>query len=398
VEQSAETAAAVIATARSQQRTAASLEERLGAVPPLAEAKRFFWISGLAVTLGLMLSGIAPASLRCCLCCPPAAFHLLGFPLRCRRGQRIIRRVYAVTGLSLVGYGIKLMLLDGGLGSPRGDLLLTGAGFAMIFVGLAAVSGASVQWMTRSLLPSSRPGGLAHPTTSNGPDKSKRFNLGWEGTQRYEDRQLLESKRNLPPELRRQAEALEVVAFEHVEGLAYQDGPATRPVLIEIGCQDTVFAEIESMEDRVISRLVSVLHDGTPVITLSKNYPVEREMCFGTGGQYIKSHSEDPIEMLSMHLEQAIATAEEQGTSVVRFAPREATDVAHLASRVMADLRRQFENGGVEVEAARYGRFSFPAEPVSGRLGLESRADMDPFASGQTTPSHPPVEPALTTR
>jgi hypothetical protein len=186
----------------------------------------------------------------------------------------------------------------------------------------------------------------------------------------FQDRRLTSTDQSLPEELSSIAFSLASVGFESAEHMTYVDGLERTSVLIQLGCQDMVVADIQRVDGALRARLISVLHDGMTVITLSKNYPLEQEMRFGTSGQYLRSRSSDPIEMLSAHLEQAVTMAEKRDTTVVTIDPSETVDVAEFGRRVFAHIRAQYGEENTEVETASYGRFQFPPEPIPTYAGV----------------------------
>lgn len=340
--------------------------ESLPSAPDLTEAEQWFWCSGLAVAFGLVLCGAGGPSLVCCFFFQgPSLLSLLGYPMRYGRATKTTRLVYAAIGLGLMIFGLKTMLWDAELGEADGDVMKAAFAFVPCFVGAAAVLGAGAnlafERLNLSLEPASRP--PVEPKMSMteacslGPVKAK-------PELTFQDRQMTVPENPLPPTLQELAEALADVGFEQYEHLSYADGLAAVDVLVQLGCQEMVVADVELPDRGLVSRLVSVLQDGFCVITLSANCCPGAPSRYGTHGQYSHAETSNPLEMLSDHLQQTIAMAEKRDTAVVTLESSEFVLVAELGRRVLADIRRQYGEEQIEVEPATYGRFQFPGQPV----------------------------------
>jgi hypothetical protein len=160
------------------------------------------------------------------------------------------------------------------------------------------------------------------------------------------------------------ADSLARIGFGEPESVAWADGLERNPALIQLGCQEMVVCDVEEVDGAIQSRLISVLHDGIAIISLSQNTPASKPLRFGSNGLYQRSRSNDPREMLSEHLEQTISMAEKRGTAVVAIGNIESTDVALFARRVLAAIRAQYGEDDREVDARQYGRFAVPCQPV----------------------------------
>ncbi len=160
------------------------------------------------------------------------------------------------------------------------------------------------------------------------------------------------------------ADSLSSVGFGEPEPVAWQDGEQMQPALISLGCQEMVVADVDNSDGEVTVRLISVLHDGLTIITLSSNTPTQKPLRMGTNGLYAVAASDDPIEMLSCHLEQTVSMAEKRNTAVVQIEPMETTDVVFFGRRVLADIRAQYGEEDTEVDSYGYGRFCFPAAEI----------------------------------
>lgn len=115
--------------------------------------------------------------------------------------------------------------------------------------------------------------------------------------------------------------------------------------------------------------MVSVLHDGMTIVTLSPVIKAGADRRVGSNGAYQRSKSDDPETMLSMHLETTISIAEKRDTSVVTFDAEELDQVCHLARRVLVDIQNQYGETEIEVDAGMYGRFRYPAQPIPESVG-----------------------------
>jgi hypothetical protein len=341
--------------------------EPSGSLISASEAGQWFWLSGLAAAVGLVLCGAGGPSIACCVFFQvPSILSIFGYPMRYGRATKTTRITYAALGVGLIIYGYKTMIVEARFGQPDGDLIMSALGFIPTFFGAAALLGAVsnvvVNRFNISLEPQANKKKYEPPISLSAacslePIESDRAIP-------FQDRHLTATDQSLPEELNSIAFSLASVGFESAEHMTYVEGLEPTSVLIQLGCQDMVVADIERVEGVLQSRLISVLHDGMTVITLSKNYPVGQEMRFGTSGQYLRSRSSDPIDMLSAHLEQAVTMAEKRDTSVITIDPSETVDVAEFGRRVFAHIRAQYGEENVEVEPALYGRFQFPPQPI----------------------------------
>jgi hypothetical protein len=291
---------------------------------------------------------------------------MLGYPMRYGRGNKSTRYLYLLVGLGLIGYGYQLMIVEGKLGHLDGDMLKTSLGFVPTFIGLAAVFGAGTNWLAERLnisLDSSSTTQTAQPKISY-TEACSLEPIDCDFASDYTDRYLIESSDLLPEELEQISQSLVSVGFEYPQNVACQDGLDIVPVLIQLGCQDMVVADVEIIDGQPRVRMASVLQDGISVITLSANTPTGKESRLGTSGFYQRSQSSEAIEMLSEHLEQTIGMAEKRDTTVITFDPAETVDVASFSRRVFAAIQSQYGEESLEVGSARYGRFHFPPQPI----------------------------------
>ena len=183
---------------------------------------------------------------------------------------------------------------------------------------------------------------------------------------RYVDRKLVNvDDESVDESMKSLAQLLSSVGFGEPEPVAWQHGEQTQPALISLGCHEMVVADVDESDGEVTVRLVSVLRDGLTIVTLSANTPTQKPLRLGTNGLLSVAESEDPIEMLSAHLEQTVSIAEKRDTAVVQIEPTEVADVVLFGRRVLADIRSQYGEAQTEVDSYRYGRFCFPAATIA---------------------------------
>ena len=341
--------------------------EPMSAVPNRTEAAQWFWLSGLAAAVGLVICGAGGPSIACFFFFQvPSVLSVFGYPLRYGRGNHTTRALYLLVGLGLIYYGYNTMVVTGKFGQLDGDMFVSALGFVPTFFGLAAVLGAGTNWLADRLnlsLDPKRTSSAAAPKISLedacSVEPSKHASSAV-----FADRDLEESSAELPAELQLVAEGLAEIGFETPLRIAQRVGDGLSPVLIQIGCQNMVVTDVETNEGVLQTRLVSVLHDGITVVTVSNNGQVASDSRLGSSGQYLRSSSDDPLKMLSAHLEQTIAMAEKRDTTVVVFEVNEAIDVAAFGRRILADIRAQYGEQNQVVSPASYGRFRYPARPV----------------------------------
>lgn len=341
--------------------------EPVGMIPSRSESQQWFWLSGLAVAIGLVICGAGGPSIVCCIFFQtPSVLSIFGYPMRYGRAGRTTRIVYLVAGLALIGYGYDTIVVHAKFGQLDGDVLRAALGFIPTFFGAGAVLGVGVNVMMERLNLSLEPATKkkeVEPKISM-TEACSLEPCEAEPTFGFEDRHLIPSSDPLPEILEQVADSLGAVGFEHPEVMACQDGLELKSVLIQLGCQDMVVADVEIADGSLCTRLVSVLQDGISIISLSPHVAVEKETRLGSCGMYISSPSNTPIDMLSTHLEQTIAMAEKRNTTIVTIDPAESVDVTLFSRRVLADIRRQYGEENVDVAPASYGRFHLPPQPI----------------------------------
>ena len=276
------------------------------------------------------------------------------------------RFVYLLIGGALIGYGYKLMVLEGGFGQIGGNPILHSLGFISTFVGFAAILAVPAQILSRKV--------EASLDVAPSPQKEVKMSVTEACSLMpvdpvetvYRDRRLVAAAVDeSSDELRGLCESLTAVGFNPAQPMYWELDETTSPAVIQIGCQDMVVADMEQVNGRIESRMISMLHDGMVVITLAPDVQVESDRRVGSNGIYTRSRSDDPGQMLAGHLEQTISIAEKRDTSVVNFDANEADDVCRLARRVFADIQYQYGESNIDVDSACYGRFRFPIQPVA---------------------------------
>lgn len=337
-------------------------------VPSKADASQWFWFSGLAIALGLVICGSGGPSLSCCIFFQgPAILSLLGYPMRYRRAGRMTRIVYAATGSVLIYYGYQKMIVAGQFGQVGGSIPLAAIGFVTGAVGCGALLGSIVNAVAEKLNISLDP-----KCTQKNDERTMSFTEACsvepndaDLAARYVDRNLVNTyNHHFDDSMQQIVESLAGIGFAEPEPVVWEEGEETKPALICLGCQEMVVADVDDSEGETRSRLVSVLHDGLAIVTLSANSPAEKPLRLGTNGLYAVADCNEPAGMLSTHLEQTVSMAEKRNTAVVQIELMEATDVALFGRRVVADVKAQYGEENMEVDSHRYGRFSFPAAPI----------------------------------
>ena len=331
-----------------------------------ADAGSNFWLCGFGMALGLIICGSGgPALSTVIFFTVPSILSLLGYPMRYGRGSTMARMIYLVVGAGLVGYGFRLMVMQGGFGQIGGNPILHSLGFISIFFGVASLLATPAQILSRKFEASMD----VAPTPKKEIKMSVADACSLEPVEAissiFTDRNLVASEAHeLPDELAECSESLVGVGFSVPEVQSWHDGDSESPTAIQLGCQDMVVAELVSSAGRVESRLVSVLHDGMTIITLSSQSKCGSNRRVGTNGLYVRSRHEDPAQMLSEHLEETISVAERRDTTVVTFEESEIESVCLLSQRVFADVQAQWGEETMEVDSAVYGRFQFPMQSV----------------------------------
>ncbi len=331
-----------------------------------------YWLCGIGLALGLILCGSGgPALSTCVFFTGPSLLSLLGFPMRYGRGGTATRIVYLLIGIGLVSYGYQLMIVQGQFGQIGGDPILHSLGFIGTFVGFAAMLAVPAQIISRKIeasldvAPSRK-----HEVKMTVSEACSLMPLETVETV-YQDRDLVPSLiDNCPDDLRQLSESLTTVGFNPAEPRHWQADEQTSHAAIQMGCQEMVVSDIEIVDGRAECRMVSMLHDGLTLMTLSSNVKVDADRRVGSNGMYQRSKADKPDQMLAQHLEETISIAEKRDTSVVTFESSELSDVCHLARRVLADIQNQYGESILDVDTAQYGRFRFPMQPIAEAMAV----------------------------
>lgn len=333
--------------------------------PDLDLAQNLFFLSGLCLSLGLIMCGSGGPGIWCCWYAPlPAILSLVGYPMRYGRGSWTTRIVYIAIGVILMGYGYYQLVPLGHFGAAEGNPVFHAFGFAALFVGLGAILSVPLQITARAL-----------SSSVEVQPKVKPVRMSWNQACsmepvvqeiEYED-QVLASAGSLPlsGDLKQKAQSLEDAGFTKAESLQWQREVGLAAASVQLGCQHMVVADLEYNNDSDIVEcgMISVLATGMPIITVSANSGVKQN-CPSAKCQFQRSASSDPSEMLAEHLEIVIGEAEQRDTVVVEFDESESQDVVHLARRVLAEIQGVRDGQIVNVGPKRYGRFHFPSAPV----------------------------------
>jgi hypothetical protein len=347
------------------------LDETVYTIEPMAEALdraeagSSFWFCGIGMALGLVLCGSGGPTLGTCVFFSgPAILSLLGYPMRYGRGERTTRIVYLLIGAGLVCYAYQLMIVQGQFGQIGGQPLLHSSGFVALFFGVAAALAVPTQIVWRKV----------EASLDAAPSQQQEVNMSVADACSlrpldtvetvYHDRDLVPAGFADSSELKQWSETMTTIGFNPPEDLAWQCGEEMSATAIQVGCQHMVVSDSEMVDGRCQSQMVSVLHDGMVVITLSPNVTSGADRRVGSNGVYQVCEVDDAETMLAQHLKQTISIAEKRDTSVVNFDSNELNDVCHLARRVLADIQYQYGESTIEVDAANYGRFRYPMQSI----------------------------------
>ncbi|QDT11251.1 hypothetical protein [Planctomycetes bacterium K23_9] len=384
-----------------------------------SQASTNFWFCGLGVSFGLILccSG-GPSALCCVFFMLPSLISLLGYPMRYGRGGNFAKLVYLIIGGALAGVGYQFLIAEGQLGQPNGNPFMHAIGFVALFVGFGAMLSVPTQILCRKLAASVEPPSnrkaskrlsyeaacsLTPPepeedavtpayimrTQTNAADALLDSTGNSADTQStstqststsasaenavdpttYFDSKLTEADAySLDDELQSISDSLAPLGFASPLAIQWNHQGQTTPTLIQLGCENMVVCDVEMIKGDAYTRLVSVLHDGIAVITLSKGYPVKQDQRLGTSGYYSVADSHQPIDMIGMHLQETVSKAEKRNTSVVLIDTCEVQHACHFGRRVLAEIQSQYGEIDQEVASKNYGRFNVPAKRVIGEL------------------------------
>ena len=333
-----------------------------------SQASSNFWLIGFCLSFGLILCASGGPSIVCCVFFMlPSLISLIGYPMRYGRGGTMTRLLYLVIGAGFVGYGYTAMFVQGQFGQINGNPFLHAIGFASLFVGLAGMLSIPTQIIARKLFASVEVKPRKPPVKMSLQQACSLTPV--DAQPDYEDPEFSSaSDAHLQPEMQMLADALEPLDFTDQQNLQHVHGGSTVSSMLLLGCKGMVVADIESVGGAICSRLVSVLHDGMTIVTISRNTEADAASRVGANGCYQKSGSVNPIDMMSEHLDRTAELAEKRDSTVVHIDADEITDVSKLGRRVLADVRSQFGEVVQDINYATYGRFRFPPQRIIGEL------------------------------
>ena len=333
------------------------------------QAGNKFWLCGFALTVGLLLCCRGgPSAVFGLVFFVPSLISLFGYPMRYGRGNKIVRWLYIAAGIGMIGYGYKLMVFDGQFGHVNGNPILHALGFASGFVGLAAFMSVPCQTLVRKFTGRTGAKSCKKGNEEDSQQEACSSTPVDEVASQYSDGVLVKRTEALCREMKETVDSLAPLGFEQPIELDWKRDEAVIPTAIQLGCQNMVVADLELVDEQIHSRLVSVLHDGLTVVTVSRNSPVESDSRLGANGFYCAGKTNTTVELMPLHLENTASLAEERGTTVVKIDGDEVRSVCELGRRVLADTRSQFGEQNVKVKPKTYGRFKFPARRVMGEL------------------------------
>lgn len=374
-------------------------------------------IATLATVAGFILCGSGGGSLLAFLFFPAQVIvAMAGYPLRYQRGNATNRCLYLLVGGVALGIGVNMLWFQGGFGTRDGNLLLIGQGYAVGTLGLTMMCGAIFNLIAarmdfcfmREDEPASKTKTLTYDQACGMDPTASR------SEPEYEDPRMREVNRDsLPSELGGRflaelhqnafgslktfdarvrvmvdAEAAKVAKSLHLKGEQVDCSAIENQKLTDIteadynvwmvlGAGDMVAAMIEEDESRCVLRLVSVLNDGTTLITLSQGCKLQSNLRLGTHAIYARIQSDQAGEILEEHLQRTVRTAEHRGTRVTSLQASEMREIYLFSGRALNDVQHQYGESQLESKRRRYGRFQFPpsGEPIEGRAQKPGLAD-----------------------
>ncbi|MEM9367015.1 MAG: hypothetical protein AAGD07_13560 [Planctomycetota bacterium] len=343
----------------------------------------WFGSSFACLTLGLLFCLNAPAGRWIILSPVAGAISVFGYPLRRGHDSKFasIVCVAAVVGLGIAGY--QTLIVKGGLGGSTGDPVLWTVGLLAIATALAlslVLLLRSLRWTGRQLhmrlRRRARPTIAKEPGTTKGTaslatmmdanaDPLAAFTGNSLYMRRYLDPRLSVISGNSDVENgERHTNAWETIDFDAPLLIEIARGDAVSMATLQLGCRSTVLAMTDYLEPTLRLRLVSILHNGQVVVTLSNNHASSRCLANETGLIHI-SDANDAPGILAHHLEALARAAEQAGTRVVTQESGEWRDVIHYAECCVAEIRHRSGDEKWDLSPTGYGRFSFPVHPVA---------------------------------
>ncbi len=337
------------------------------------DAMTWFALSFLGIAAGLVICGAGGPSVICCFFFQaPSILSLFGYPLRYGRGNNFTRSLYAFGGICGIVYGYQSLFVQGRFGQVDGVLLYIVGGYLQISIGSAALLGAAVNTACGKLRLS-----LDATSTKSKPKPRMTYQqaCGMKPSDAISTRPYVEpvagslSKQASNDPSRPITDSFLAVGFSLPKMMTWKRSKSVAgSSAIQLGCESMVIVETEaaaeSGADGGRPRLISILQDGLTIITLPPDAP-ESKKRFGNAGWYSHADGADIETMLANHLQTTINMAEKRNTAVVAIEESEVVAVCQLAHRVYAAIRTQYGEAHYEVAPARYGRFSFPPQPIT---------------------------------
>lgn len=334
-----------------------------------AEVRNNFWLCFWAPVLGLVLCGSgAPSILTCVTFAGPSILSLCGYGLRYGRGSAGTRMLYGLAGALMLYCGYRDFFQLGRFGTIHDVNMLTIArGYLLLIVGSACLLGVVTN------LAATRMSGLFGPVTL--PEKKLPkitprqacaleppdvdLNNGY-----CDPRIRVVANHELSEPVRAMTETLAAIDFESSLMVEVSDDESVVPASLQVGCCNLVLAIVETRDEACRLQFVSVLQDGFVFQSLSEPAASGRTGRFGTNGAYDLHDTDDPVAMLSSHLDRVAAFSDRRQASLVTIESGEWRDLYPYASRVSADIRFQYGETKRHVDAKSYGRFQFPIADV----------------------------------
>ncbi len=334
------------------------------ALPDPKWALGWFVGSIAAVSMGLVLAGSGrPTWWAWLVFSLPSVLSLCGSPLR-QRNSGSWQVVYAAAGIGMIFFGIRQISVVGHWWLVDADPVAMAVGFLVLSLGIAAICGALTSAMASRfghLLGRRR--GSGRESGGVGPVNPKEvFQRGPRYSRRYIDPKFtVVTEVDLNATTQRLTEGFEQIDFEPPLVIEAIDDDRVIPTTIQVGCQDLAMAIVETIDETTRPRLVSILDDGFAIITLAPAGGGESHE--GEAGTIEVCTGDDPLLMLSSHLERLAIVAEQRGVSPLTQQSDEWRDVYLLAGRVLADIRYRHGDSNRYVDEAVHGRFQFPPTP-----------------------------------
>ena len=382
-----------------------------------------WWIAAAMLTIaGVLACGSGGLSTLMQIFFPVhALMSVCGYPLRYGRGKPSVRKSYALGGgaASIIGSGL---LAYGAIFTEAANLGVTAIGYATLTLGLAAICGAvfnhfADRYDLCSLRERRKPiGGVKRMSF----DQACSLDPMQEDTDpEYEEPSFRAARPDDPPaedaarwlaemaaigfgdprtfcatvrvmadreaalRASKLVRRLQTVSADEDESL-FEVTEADFDVWVSRGPGGGFAAAIEADETRAVLRLISILSDGTSVLTLSKGGNLQSDLRIGSSGCYQQTDDMTLAGIMETHLTRVCSLAETRSLSVITLGPHEAEHAYRLSGRVLADIQHQYGESLLVVDEGCYGRFYHPPQPLE--AVVESGRDQPP-AMEPTEPS-----------